>query len=80
MVEKPGTTASLNLIRGVQSSRLPPIINKPRRRGSRCCRSPTWARANSLSTRFRCFRAAIRIVPAGDGATPTACAGPSRVR
>jgi hypothetical protein len=35
--------------------------------------------ANSLSTRFRCLLAAIRSAPAGDGATPTTCAGPSRV-
>jgi hypothetical protein len=52
--------------------------HKHRQRRSRCCRSPTWVRANSLSTSFRCLRAAIRSAPAGDGATPTTCATLSR--
>jgi hypothetical protein len=39
----------------------------------------TWAKANSLSRSFRCFRAAIRNVPAGDGASQTTCAAPSQV-
>src|SRR5260221_6971026 len=51
MVEKPGTTASLNSIRVAPSSRSRPTINWCRRKRSRCCPSPTVARANSLLTR-----------------------------